>query len=104
MNSIDKHKVLIVGAGLAGVEAAHFLANKGIEILLAECKEITPNPAQRSKNLAELVCSNSLKSKDPNSAHGILKQEMRSLGSLVMEAAENNAVPAHNALAVDRER
>ena len=99
MNSI---RVLVIGAGLAGAEAAHLLANHGFSVVLAECKRFNPNPAQRLSGFGELVCSNSLKSQDPNSAHGILKKEMEYFGSLILKAAHESAVPAGNSLAVDR--
>lgn len=95
-------KVLVVGAGLAGTEAALFLARHGVRVVLAESKKSRPNPSQKITTMAELVCTNSLKSKDPNSGHGLLKHEMRGLGSLVLEAGEATAVPAGDALAVDR--
>ncbi len=95
-------RVLVIGAGLAGSEAAWFLAERGVEVVLAECKGLKLNPAQKLKTCAELVCTNSLKSMDPDSAHGLLKTEMRALGSLVLSVAEETAVPAGDALAVDR--
>lgn len=96
-------KVLVIGAGLAGCEASHFLASKGIPVVLVENKRIKRNPAQKLESFAELVCTNSLKSKDENSAHGLLKTEMKAFGSLIVECAEKTAVPAGDALAVDRE-
>lgn len=96
-------KVLVIGAGLAGSEAAWFLAERGIQVILAEAKSISLNPAQKIKTCAELVCTNSLKSNAPDSAHGMLKHEMRSLGSLVLQIADLTAVPAGDALAVDRD-
>ncbi len=96
-------KVVIIGAGLAGIESAMYLSRKGVQVYLYESKRIERTPAQKTNNFAELVCTNSLKSKDPNSAHGILKSEMRALGSLVLEVATEVAVPAGNALSVDRE-
>ena len=96
-------KVLVIGAGLAGSEAANHLANNGIEVVLIENKTIKKNPSQKLSTFAELVCTNSLKSKNISSAHGILKLEMKALGSLVLEAAETASVPAGDALAVDRE-
>ncbi len=96
-------RVLVVGAGLAGSEAAWFLAQKGIAVALAEVKTLKLNPAQKVRHFAELVCTNSLKSLDPDSAHGLLKTEMRALGSLVLSVADATAVPAGDALAVDRE-
>jgi methylenetetrahydrofolate--tRNA-(uracil-5-)-methyltransferase len=96
-------RVLVVGAGLAGSEAAWFLAERGVDVCLAEVKTLKLNPAQKTTHFAELVCTNSLKSFDPNSAHGLLKTEMRALGSLVLSVADATAVPAGDALAVDRE-
>lgn len=100
----SKNRVLIIGAGLAGVEAANFLAQAKIEVILLECKRIKKNPAQKIDSFAELVCTNSLKSKNPHSAHGLLKLEMNTLGSLVLESAEQASVPAGDALAVNREK
>lgn len=97
-----KSKVLIIGAGLAGSDAAFFLAQKGIEVVLIEGKAIKPTPAQTLKTSCELVCTNSLKSFDPNSAHGLLKSEMEALGSIVLEKAYEAKVPAGNSLSVDR--
>lgn len=96
-------KVEIIGAGLAGCEAANYLANRGVEVVLYDIKPKAFTPAHSDKNFCELVCSNSLKGKDPfTNACGLLKEEMRVLGSLTMEAAEATAVPAGGALAVDR--
>lgn len=98
-------KIKIVGAGLAGCEAAYFLASRGVEAELVEMKPQKFTPAHTSANFAELVCSNSLKSDDIwGNACGLLKEELRVLGSLTMEAAEKARVPAGGALAVDRER
>jgi methylenetetrahydrofolate--tRNA-(uracil-5-)-methyltransferase len=97
-------KVLIIGAGLAGSDAAYFLAEKGIQVVLFEGKSENNNPSQKLKTAAELVCTNSLKSMDPYSGHGLLKYEMEKLGSLVLKAAKEHAVPAGSALAVDREK
>ncbi|MBL6989506.1 MAG: methylenetetrahydrofolate--tRNA-(uracil(54)-C(5))-methyltransferase (FADH(2)-oxidizing) TrmFO [Bacteriovoracaceae bacterium] len=102
MDSPKKKKVLVVGAGLAGIEAAYFLARHDVLVVLAECKSILKNPAQKISTFSELVCSNSLKSSDPNSAHGILKYEMEALDSLIISQAKKVAVPAGSALAVDR--
>lgn len=96
-------RVLVIGAGLAGSEAAMFLARNGIEVVLVEGKTLKLNPAQKIPKFAELVCTNSLKSLDPHSAHGLLKSEMKSMGSFIIEAATKHAVPAGDALAVDRE-
>lgn len=95
--------VVVVGAGLAGSECAWFLANKGITVVLIEKKRVLLNPAQKTPLFAELVCTNSLKSKEITSAHGLLKQEMLAMNSLVLKAAEHAKVPAGDALAVDRE-
>lgn len=96
-------KVLVIGAGLAGSEAAWYLASKGVSVVLAESKTSLKNPAQKLGTFAELVCTNSLKSKEADSAHGILKSEMKALGSIILQCAEKHAVPAGMALAVDRE-
>ncbi len=95
--------VKIIGAGLAGVEAAYFLANHNIKVKLYEMRPKKMTPAHQTGNFAELVCSNSLRSNDLHVAVGLLKQEMRILGSLVIEAAEHASVPAGSSLAVDRE-
>lgn len=97
-------KVLVIGAGLAGSEAALFLAKKGVQVVLLECKSFKPTEAQKLKTCAELVCTNSLKSMDPNSGHGLLKYEMKKMGSIVLSVGEETAVPAGDALAVDREK
>ena len=98
-------KVLIVGGGLAGSEAAYYLASRGIETTLVEMKPKKFTPAHESENFGELVCSNSLKSNDfYANACGLLKEEMRLLGSMVMEAADATKVPAGAALAVDRDK
>lgn len=97
-------KIKIIGAGLAGAEAAYYLAERGVEVELFDIKPKSFTPAHRDGNFCELVCSNSLKGKDPYSnACGLLKEEMRILGSFTMEAAENTSVPAGGALAVERE-
>lgn len=97
-------KAVVVGAGLAGSEAAYYLARNGAEVTLFEMKPERFSPAHGSENFCELVCSNSLKSNDVyGNASGLLKEEMRRMGSLVMEAAEKTKVPAGGALAVDRE-
>ncbi len=97
--------IKVVGAGLAGCEAAYFLASHGVETELVEMKPRKFTPAHSSENFCELVCSNSLKSDDMyGNACGLLKEEMRRLGSVTMEAAEVSRVPAGGALAVDREK
>ena len=97
-------KVKVIGAGLAGAEAANYLANRGIKVDLYDIKPKKLTPAHNSTGFAELVCSNSLKSGDIyGNAAGLLKEEIRRLGSIVMESAEITKVPAGNALAVNRE-
>lgn len=95
--------VLVVGGGLAGVEAAWALANRGFKVTLAEMKPHKKSPAHKSDSLAELVCSNSLKAERLGSAAGLLKAEMELLGSLCVECAKKTKVPAGGALAVDRD-
>jgi len=100
----DLKAVIVIGGGLAGSEAAYQIAKRGIRVTLYEMKPVKFSPAHQSQNLAELVCSNSLRSDALDSAVGLLKEEMRRLGSLIMEAADNTKVPAGKALAVDREQ
>ncbi|MEW6501460.1 MAG: methylenetetrahydrofolate--tRNA-(uracil(54)-C(5))-methyltransferase (FADH(2)-oxidizing) TrmFO [Thermodesulfobacteriota bacterium] len=95
--------ITIIGGGLAGSEAAWQAASRGIRVTLHEMKPARYSPAHHSPFLAELVCSNSLRSDDPHSAVGLLKEEMRRMGSLIMQAAHATSVPAGRALAVDRE-
>lgn len=95
-------RVTVVGGGLAGCEAAWQLAERGHEVTLIEMRPVRRTPAHQTDRLAELVCTNSFKSTDPANAHGLLKQEMRALGSILLEAAEEARVPAGAALAVDR--
>ncbi len=95
-------KATVVGAGLAGCEAAYQLAKRGIKVSLVEMKPKKYSPAHHLEDFAELVCSNSLRSNALTNAVGLLKEEMRQIGSLIMEAADANAVPAGSALAVDR--
>ena len=98
----EKSTVTIIGGGLAGSEAAHQVSKLGVRVKLYEMRPQVPSPAHQSGDLAELVCSNSLKSDSLDNASGILKEEMRRLGSLVIEAADRTRVPAGKALAVDR--
>lgn len=94
--------VKVIGAGLAGCEAAMQLANRGYSVELYEMKPVKFSPAHKYGGFAELVCSNSLKAARVDSACGLLKEEMRRFGSVICEAAEKTAVPAGGALAVDR--
>ncbi len=96
-------KVAIIGGGLAGCECARKLSQAGVAVTLFEMKPHRFSPAHQMEGLAELVCSNSFRSDQPESGVGLLKQEMRELGSLIMEAAEATRVPAGKALAVNRE-
>lgn len=96
--------ITIIGAGLAGCEAAWQAAERGVQVRLYEMKPKKYTPAHHSEKFAELVCSNSLRSNVTTNAVGLLKEEMRLLGSLVIEAAYATEVPAGSALAVDRER
>ena len=93
----------VIGAGLAGCEAAFQAAERGVKVKLYEMKPNKYTPAHHNKNFAELVCSNSLRSDELSNAIGVLKAELRDMGSLIMEAADNTKVPAGSALAVDRE-
>ena len=96
-------KFTVVGAGLAGVEAAYQIANAGYKVKLVEMKPIRFSPAHKSEYFAELVCSNSLKASRIESAAGLLKEEMHLLGSLTVDTARKCSVPAGGALAVDRD-
>ncbi len=94
----------VIGAGLAGCEAAYQAAERGIKVKLYEMKPKKYTPAHHSEKFAELVCSNSLRSDELSNAIGVLKAELRNMNSLIMEAADNCKVPAGSALAVDREK
>ncbi len=96
-------EIVVVGGGLAGSEAAWQAAERGAHAVLYEMRPVTPTPAHKTDRLAELVCSNSLKSDSPEDCHGLLKRELTAYGSLVMATARAHAVPAGSALAVDRE-
>lgn len=98
------NQVAIIGAGLAGSEAAWQLATRGIATTLFEMRPTRMTEAHRTGNPAELVCSNSFKSIDNTNAHGLLKAELKLAGSLIIQTAEEMAVPAGSALAVDRDR
>ncbi|HTX89908.1 MAG TPA: methylenetetrahydrofolate--tRNA-(uracil(54)-C(5))-methyltransferase (FADH(2)-oxidizing) TrmFO [Anaerolineales bacterium] len=95
---------IVIGGGLAGTEAAWQLARAGIRVSLYEMRPSLTTGAHQTANLAELVCSNSLGSNLPDRASGVLKNELRRLGSLLLDCAEKSAVPAGSSLAVDRER
>src|SRR3954449_1203282 len=95
--------VHIVGGGLAGSEAAWQLAERGHDVVVHEMRPIRPTPAHKTDRLAELVCSNTFKSTETTNAHGLLKAEMRLLGSVILEAADEARVPGGSALTVDRD-
>jgi len=95
-------KINVIGAGLAGCEAAWQAAERGVKVVLTEMKPQKKSPAHHSNTFAELVCSNSLRSNDVTSGVGLLKEELRRMGSLIMEAADATQVAAGGALAVDR--
>jgi methylenetetrahydrofolate--tRNA-(uracil-5-)-methyltransferase len=101
---VDTKPVIIAGGGLAGSEAAWQLARRGVPVTLYEMRPERPTPAHKTGLLAELVCSNSLKSNAPGSASWLLKEELRCAGSLLLRIAAECAVPGGSALAVDRER
>ncbi|OUM96990.1 MAG: methylenetetrahydrofolate--tRNA-(uracil(54)-C(5))-methyltransferase (FADH(2)-oxidizing) TrmFO [Thermobacillus sp. ZCTH02-B1] len=96
-------KVTVIGAGLAGSEAAWQIAAQGVPVTLYEMRPVRSTPAHHTDKFAELVCSNSLRANALTNAVGVLKEEMRRLGSLILRAADANAVPAGGALAVDRD-
>lgn len=96
-------QINVIGAGLAGCEAAYAIANKGIKVKLYEMKPVKKTPAHKNDNFGELVCSNSLKANRVDSAAGLLKEEMRRFSSLCLEAADSCSVAAGGALAVDRD-
>ena len=97
------NKVTVIGAGLAGCEAAYQLSRRGIPVRLIDSKPEKLSPAHHSDKLCEIVCSNSFKANRVNSAAGLLKEEMRTIGSLLLQCADKCAVPAGGAMAVDRE-
>ena len=97
-------EINVIGGGLAGVEAAWQAAKLGVDVKLYEMRPTTQTPAHRTDKLAEIVCSNSLKSDEPGTASYLLKEELRQAGSLVLSAAAETRVPAGAALAVDREK
>src|SRR3982751_4744907 len=93
----------IVGGGLAGSEAAWQLAQRGHDVVIHEMRGVRGTPAHKTDRLAELVCSNTFKSTETSNAHGLLKAEMRLLGSVILEAADEARVPGGSALTVDRD-
>ena len=97
-------RVTVIGAGLAGCEAAYQLSKRGICVDLIEMKPNKKSPAHSNDHFCELVCSNSLRSNALTNAVGLLKEEMRMIGSLIMQEADRHAIPAGSALAVDREK
>jgi methylenetetrahydrofolate--tRNA-(uracil-5-)-methyltransferase len=101
---MNADQINVVGGGLAGVEAAWQAARLGVEVNLYEMRPVRQTPAHRTDKLAEIVCSNSLKSDEPGTASYLLKEELRQGGSLVMDVAAQTKVPAGAALAVDREK
>ncbi|HSF38222.1 MAG TPA: methylenetetrahydrofolate--tRNA-(uracil(54)-C(5))-methyltransferase (FADH(2)-oxidizing) TrmFO, partial [Thermoanaerobaculia bacterium] len=94
----------VIGGGLAGSECAWQLAERGVEVVLHEMRPVKGTPAHKGGDLAELVCSNSLRSDDPFHAAGLLKREMEAFGSLIIGMARKASVPAGSALALDRDR
>ncbi len=93
----------VIGGGLAGCEAAWALAERGVRVTLVEMRPLVMTPAHQTGRLAELVCTNSLKSVEPTTAHGLLKAELRMIGSLLLKCADEARVPGGSALVVDRE-
>jgi methylenetetrahydrofolate--tRNA-(uracil-5-)-methyltransferase len=99
----DTNSVTVIGGGLAGSEAAWALAERGVRVELHEMRPAVPTPAHQTGRLAELVCSNSFKSVETSNAHGLLKEELRRLGSILLPAADLARVPGGSALVVDRD-
>ncbi|MCQ6557929.1 FADH(2)-oxidizing methylenetetrahydrofolate--tRNA-(uracil(54)-C(5))-methyltransferase TrmFO [Paenibacillus mendelii] len=99
----DQQRVTVIGAGLAGSEAAWQIASQGVPVTLYEMRPETKTPAHHTNQFAELVCSNSLRANGLTNAVGVLKEEMRRLNSIILDCADRNAVPAGGALAVDRD-
>src|ERR671915_832124 len=95
--------VHVVGGGLAGSEASYQLAERGFSVVLHEMRPVRETPAHKTDRLAELVCSNTFKSTELTNAHGLLKAEMRAMGSVILQAADEARVPGGTALAVDRD-
>src|SRR5688572_20642670 len=99
----DADPVHVIGGGLAGSEASWHLAERGCRVVLHEMRPVRQTPAHQTEKLAELVCSNTFKSTETSNAHGLLKAEMRALGSIVLEAADAARIPGGSALTVDRD-
>src|SRR5213082_3085098 len=97
-------EIVVIGGGFAGVEAAWQAAQTGARVRLCEMRPVRQTPAHRTDRLAEIVCSNSLKTDEPGTAPYLLKEELRRGGSLLLSVAHETSVPAGSALAVDRER
>src|SRR5512146_3145514 len=95
--------ISVIGGGLAGSEAAWQLAERGHDVVLLEMRPVRQTPAHQTDRLAELVCSNTFKSTETSNAHGLLKAEMRLLGSVILQAADEARVPGGSALTVDRD-
>lgn len=93
-DNVRKEPVHVIGAGLAGSEAAWQVARRGIPVILHEMRPLKTDPAHKTDGFAELVCSNSLRAADVKNAVGLLKEEMRQLGSVIMQAADAHRVPA----------
>src|SRR5207302_9328791 len=98
------HQLTVIGGGLAGSEAAWQIAKQGVKVKLYEMRPVRNTPAHQTDRLAEIVCSNSLKSDQPYNASWLLKEELRRLGSILLQVADSVRVPAGSALAVDRDR
>src|SRR5688500_1445631 len=103
LSAMRAEAVHVVGGGLAGSEAAYQLATRGHQVILHEMRPVRGTAAHKTDRLAELVCSNTFKSTETDNAHGLLKAEMRLLGSIVLEAADESRVPGGSALTVDRD-
>src|SRR4051812_20439321 len=100
---MSERVVKVIGGGLAGSEAAWQLAERGHKVALHEMRPVKGTPAHHTDRFAELVCSNTFKSTENTNAHGLLKAEMRLMGSMILECADEARVPAGSALAVDRD-
>src|SRR5215210_2823377 len=101
--SSSVNAIHVVGGGLAGSEAAWQLAERGHDVVVHEMRPVRTTAAHKTEKLGELVCSNTFKSTETSNAHGLLKAEMRLLGSLILECADEARVPGGTALTVDRE-